>query len=103
LEFIQPGKPTQNSFIERFNRIFRDDVLYFYIFSSLNEVRKITENWLKQHNEQRSHESLGDLTPSEYLAIKSPELSTFDWHSRGEVYNGPRIRTTRNEGTTRLN
>ncbi len=38
------------------------------------------EDWLKQYNEQRPHESLGDLTPSEYLAINSPEVSTFDWH-----------------------
>ena len=80
LEFIQPGKPTQNSYIERFNRTFRHEVLDFYIFSNLREVREIVEDWLKQYNEQRPHESLGDLTPSEYLAINSPEVSTFDWH-----------------------
>lgn len=80
LEFIQPGKPTQNSFIERFNRTFRDEVLDFYVFSRLSEVREITENWLKEYNEQRPHESLGDLTPAEFLALKSPEVTTFDWH-----------------------
>jgi len=80
LEFIQPGKPTQNSYIERFNRTFRHEVLDFYVFSRLSEVREIVEDWLKQYNEQRPHESLGDLTPSEYLAFKSPEVSTFDWH-----------------------
>jgi putative transposase len=80
LEFIQPGKPTQNSFIERFNRTFRDEVLDFYVFSRLSEVREITENWLKEYNEQRPHESLGDITPSEFLALKSPEVTTFDWH-----------------------
>lgn len=80
LEFIQPGKPTQNSYIERFNRTFRHEVLDFYIFSNLREVREIVEDWLKQYNEQRPHESLGDLTPTEYLAINSPEVSTFDWH-----------------------
>jgi len=80
LEFIQPGKPTQNSFVERFNRTFREEVLDFYVFSRLNEVREITEDWLKQYNEQRPHEALGNLTPSEYLAVNSPEVSTFDWH-----------------------
>jgi len=80
LEFIEPGKPTQNSYIERFNRTFRHEVLDFYIFSRLSEVREIVDNWLKQYNEQRPHESLGDLIPSEYLAINSPEVSTFDWH-----------------------
>jgi len=80
LEYIQPGKPTQNSYIERFNRTFRHEVLDFYVFSRLSEVREIVEDWLKQYNEQRPHESLGDLTPSEYLAFNSPEVSTFDWH-----------------------
>ncbi len=80
LEFIQPGKPTQNSYVERFNRTFRHEVLDFYVFNRLSEVREIVEDWLKQYNEQRPHESLGNLTPSEYLAINSPEVSTFDWH-----------------------
>ena len=80
LEFIQPGKPTQNSFVERFNRTFREEVLDFYVFSRLNEVREITEDWLKQYNELRPHEALGNLTPSEYLAVNSSEVSTFDWH-----------------------
>lgn len=79
LEFIEPGKPTQNSFIERFNRTYREEVLDFHIFSSLAEVREITENWLRQYNEERPHEALGNLAPSEYLAINSPEVSTFDW------------------------
>jgi putative transposase len=66
LEFIQPGKPTQNSYIERFNRTFRDEVLNRYVFSSLSEVRAITENWLKEYNEERPHDSLRDLTSREY-------------------------------------
>lgn len=80
LGFIQPGKPTQKSFIEHFNRTYREEVLDFYIFSILAEVREITENWLRQYNEQRPREALGDLASSEYLAINSPEVSTFDWH-----------------------
>ncbi len=68
LEFIQPGKPTQNSFVERFNRTYRHEVLSAYVFIRLSEVRRITENWLMEYNEERPHESLGDLTPGEYLA-----------------------------------
>jgi putative transposase len=75
LEFIQPGKPTQNSYIERFNRTYREEVLDFYLFKSLTEVKEITENWLRQYNEERPHESLGDLTPAEFLMKNSPKES----------------------------
>ncbi len=67
LEFIQPGKPMQNSFIERFNRTYREEVLNMYIFDRLSEVREITENWIEEYNRERPHESLGDLTPQEFL------------------------------------
>ena len=81
LEFIQPGKPTQNSYVERFNKTFREEILDFYLFSTLSEVKDITENWIKEYNEERPHESLGDMTPAEYLELNSPkESSTYGWH-----------------------
>ena len=80
-ELIQPGKPTQNSYIERVNRTYREEVLDFCLFKSLTEVKEITENWRRQYNEERPHESLGDLTPAEFLMKNSPkEASTFGWH-----------------------
>jgi putative transposase len=81
LEFIQPGKPTQNSFIERFNRTYREEVLDMYVFKRLSEVRNTTEKWIDEYNEQRPHESLGNLTPREYMIINNQQPdSTLMWH-----------------------
>jgi len=79
LEFIQPGKPTQNSYVERFNRTFREEVLNFYVFNRLSDVRSITDTWIKEYNEERPHESLGNLTPEEF-ALTRAEFSSFDLH-----------------------
>ena len=79
LEFIKPGKPMQNGFIERFNRSYREAVLDMFVFQSLEEVREETEKWLKEYNEERPHEALDDLTPREYLLTKTSEVSTYDW------------------------
>ena len=78
LEFIKPGKPTQNSYVERFNRTYRDEVLNMYVFRTLTEVREITETWTRQYNEERPHDSLNDLTPLEYLATRNP-LENSNW------------------------
>ncbi len=73
-----PLQPTQNGYIERFNKTFKEEVLDFALCNSLTEVNEITENWLRQYNEERHHESLGNLTPAEFLMNNSPrEVSIF--------------------------
>jgi putative transposase len=78
LEFIKPGKPTQNSYVERFNRTYRDEILNMYVFRTLNEVREITENWIREYNEERPHDALNDLTPWEYR-VKHEQLENSNY------------------------
>ncbi|GAI13788.1 unnamed protein product [marine sediment metagenome] len=66
LAFIQPGKPAQNAFIERFNRTYREAVLDAFIFHTVAEVQAIIEDWLEEYNAIRPHETLGDVPPSQY-------------------------------------
>jgi putative transposase len=79
LLFIQPGRPMQNAYIERFNRTYRTEVLNAYVFETLGEVRRMTSDWLVRYNEHRPHESLGDLSPRQYLMAISTQPSTSDW------------------------
>ncbi|HEY6021141.1 MAG TPA: transposase [Candidatus Paceibacterota bacterium] len=59
---IQPGKPAQSPYIERFNRTFREDILDA-MFHSLEDVRGIIESWLDEYNAIRPHEALRGLSP----------------------------------------
>lgn len=67
LVFIQPGKPMQNGYVERFNRTYREEVLDCYVFETIGEVRRMTAEWISRYNEQRPHEALGNRSPRKFL------------------------------------
>ena len=67
--YIQPGKPMQNAFIERFNGSFRRDVLDANWFNELQEVRQHSENWRMDYNLKRPHETLNNMSPLAFAAL----------------------------------
>jgi len=66
LDFINPGRPIENSFIESFNGRLRDECLNVNVFHSIEDARERLEQWRVDYNTRRPHGSLGDLTPCEY-------------------------------------
>jgi putative transposase len=75
LDFIRPGKPQENGFIESFNGRFRDECLNENWFLSLEDIRRTIEEWRIDYNENRPHSSLGGLTPREFAAQTTREDS----------------------------
>ncbi|WP_326977995.1 IS3 family transposase [Citrobacter braakii] len=68
LRLIQPGKPTQNGYIESFNGRFRDECLNEHWFSDIVHARKIINDWRQDYNECSPHSTLNYQTPSEFAA-----------------------------------
>lgn len=65
IQYIQPGKPNQNAYVERYNRTYREELLDQHLFTSLDDVREATYWWMLEYNEERPHDSLDDMTPME--------------------------------------
>jgi putative transposase len=66
LDFIRPGKPVENAFIESFNGRLRDECLNVHQFTSIDDAKTKIEAWRVDYNQRRPHSSLGHLTPNEY-------------------------------------
>lgn len=72
LNFIRPGKPVENAYIESFNGRFRDECLNEHWFLTMAHARRVIESWRIEYNTERPHSSLDDLTPEEFA--KNSEL-----------------------------
>ncbi len=66
IQYIQPGKPMQNAYVERFNRTFREDVLDAYIFEDIKQVRQQAEHWRQDYNHYHPHKALMGLSPIQF-------------------------------------
>lgn len=84
LKLIEPGKPTQNAFIESFNGRFRDECLNDHWFTSLAEARIRIAAWRRDYNEHRPHSALNYQTPSEFAAGHRQKEATKD---TGKIIN----------------
>lgn len=73
IDYIQPGRPVQNAFVESFNGTLRDDCLNMHWFLSLADAKRTIEEWRQDYNKVRPHSSLGGLTPAEYTGDPSPD------------------------------
>ena len=69
LDFIQPGNPQQNAYVERYNRTVRYDWLGHYLFESIAEVQDYGPNWIWTYNHERPNMALGGITPKQKLAL----------------------------------
>ena len=65
LDFIDPGKPMQNGYLESFNGKFRDECLNAHWFRSLADARRIIEDWRVSYNTERPHSALCGRTPTQ--------------------------------------
>jgi putative transposase len=81
-DFIEPGSPAQNAYIERFNRTYREDVLDAYLFLTLKEARTITASWMPVYNEERPHAALDGFPPVQF-AQRANHRSRSDSHRPG--------------------
>lgn len=67
--FIEPGTPTQNAYVERFNRTARHEWLDLHLFDSVDQAQSTATAWLWEYNNERPHTGIGGITPRQKLAL----------------------------------
>ena len=77
IKYIQPGKPTQNAYIERFNRTYREDILDAYLFEDLRQVNQLSQQWMNDYNNNHPHKALGGISPRRY-SIEAQHMLTVE-------------------------
>ena len=75
IKYIQPGRPVQNAYIERFNRLFREDILDAYIFDNISQLKVLIEKWMDDYNNNHPHSSLNKMSPIKYAETFSQEVN----------------------------
>ena len=85
LQFIRPGKPVENAYIESFNGRLREECLNQHAFVSLDDARKRIETWRTDYNSARPHSALGQLAPDQFrqlLQSKTGKPANYEWCTR---------------------
>ena len=77
IKYIQPGKPMQNGYIERFNRFYREDVLDAFYFDDIYQLQKLSNQWRDDYNYNHPHKSLRNKPPKEYMPRFEEEFKFF--------------------------
>jgi len=75
ISFIDPGRPTQNGYIESFNARLREECLNQNSFRSITAARAVIEEWVRDYNEKRPHGSLDYLTPKEFAELEQLKVN----------------------------
>lgn len=80
MDFLRPGKPTDNLYVEPFIGKFRDECVSVNWFLSIEHAQQMVEQYRHEYKQFRPHSSLGDLTPEEFIQahLQTPEYSTFE-------------------------
>jgi putative transposase len=92
LDFIRPGKPVENAFIESFNGKLRDECLNSHVFGTVAEAQAVLNAWRDDYNRVRPHRSLRDRTPDEARQMWSDSRESCE--SMGAPEIGLRLETT---------